>query len=174
MKVIEDEKGKELCIAFPDDVVTRRFDDEKSHGLSHCMSRIDYIVEMAGEILFIEFKDPDNSFAQEKQKRKFADELQKTILTNNLKTQYRDSFLYEWASGRVNKPIKFMVLIGMKALSKAELMRRTEELEQKLPLIGPGGMPWVNSFVSECGIFNLETWNENFPKWRAERKPREE
>ena len=37
----------------------RKFDDA-SHGLSHCMKAVDFIVERPDRYLFIEFKDPQN------------------------------------------------------------------------------------------------------------------
>lgn len=36
----------DLQITLPSGVVGRKFDDETSHGLSHCMKAVDFIVEM--------------------------------------------------------------------------------------------------------------------------------
>ena len=49
----------DLQITINDNVVNaRRFDDRPNHGLSHCMSAVDFIVELAESYLFIEIKDP--------------------------------------------------------------------------------------------------------------------
>ena len=49
-------------------VDARKFDDS-SHGLSHCMKAVDFIVEHPNRYLFIEFKDPrsQNSYARTSQ-----------------------------------------------------------------------------------------------------------
>jgi len=36
----------------------RKFDDDSSHKLSHCMKAVDFIVEYPDFYLFIELKDP--------------------------------------------------------------------------------------------------------------------
>ena len=46
-----------LQITFPDDANVMKFDDDKSHGLSHCMKAVDFIVELEDRVSFIEIKD---------------------------------------------------------------------------------------------------------------------
>ncbi len=45
-------------------VDARKFDDPPSHGLSHCMKAVDFIVERPDSYLFIEFKDPQDPKAR--------------------------------------------------------------------------------------------------------------
>ena len=42
----------------------RKFDDH-SHGLSHCMKAVDFVVELPHLYLFIEFKDPEHPSAKQ-------------------------------------------------------------------------------------------------------------
>jgi hypothetical protein len=44
-------EGK-LQIKLPAGAIGRKFDDSASHGLSHCMKAVDFIVEMEEQILF--------------------------------------------------------------------------------------------------------------------------
>ena len=56
MKLIE----KDLEFDFTQALSVKKFDDDKSHGLSHCMKAVDFIVETEKATLFIEVKDPQN------------------------------------------------------------------------------------------------------------------
>lgn len=161
----------DLQVSFPVGATARKFDDDdnKTHGLSHCMKAVDFIVELDDRLLFVEFKDPDNPKAKEKDSAKFFSELKSDVLVNNLLYKYRDSYLYELASGRANKPIYFLVLIGAKALSEAELIARTDELTKKLPMLGANGKPWIKPFVAGCGVMNLLLWNKTLPQYPASR-----
>jgi hypothetical protein len=47
-----------IRIEFPGALNGRKFDDGATHGLSHCMKAVDFIVELSDQILFVEVKDP--------------------------------------------------------------------------------------------------------------------
>jgi len=54
-------EGKiEIEIEIPDALSGRKFDD-RTHGLSHCMKAVDFIVELVDRILFIEIKEPPDT-----------------------------------------------------------------------------------------------------------------
>ena len=95
---------EDLQITLPNGVMGRKFDDETVHGLSHCMKAVDFIVELTDRIIFIEFKDPDNPSAKPKDRTAFITKVLSGNLDGDLTTKYRDSWLYEWAEGRVIKP----------------------------------------------------------------------
>lgn len=160
---------RDLKVALPVGTNARKFDGEP-HGLSHCMSAVDFIVELDDRTLFVEFKDPDNPKAIEK--KNSAETIDKFLsgkLDADLYYKYRDSYLYEMASGRASKPIYYLVLIGAKALSDAELLTRTEELKRKLPLSGVNGEAWKKPFVAGCAVMNLLAWNKALPMYPASR-----
>ena len=100
----------DLEIALPTGVTGRKFDDGASHGLTHCMKAVDFIVELADRILFVECKDPEHPAAQPKEQRKFLQRVLSGELDTDLKAKFRDSFLYEWASGRAPKADLFSCL----------------------------------------------------------------
>ena len=159
----------DIQINFPDNLIVRRFDDDSTHCLSHCMKAVDYIIEMADRIVFLEIKDPDNPNATNERRIIFFEELNSGKIDNFLKIKFRDSFLYEWACGHTTKPIHFWFLIGAEMLDSGQLVRRTESLKKQLPILGPGGRPWKNAFVADCEVMNLAAWNKqllNFPAIR--------
>ena len=159
----------DIQISLPDNASFRRFDDSNSHGLSHCMKAVDYIIDLDDRIVFLEFKDPDHPKAKMKKRDAFFEELRSGKIDSDLKTKFRDSFLYEWAYGRTEKPIYFWVLIGADKLDSTQLLNRTEALKRQLPLNGPGGKPWKNVFVSGCMVMNLDSWNKQLVKFPATR-----
>ena len=146
----------------------RKFDDD-SHGLSHCMKAVDIIVELADRFLFLEFKDPQHPHAPQQNRAEFIQEFMAGELDEQLKYKFRDTFLYEWASGRASKPIHYFVLIADDALSDAELLSRSDALAGKLPLNGPKSDPWVRRIVESCVVFNIESWNRRLPRFPIRR-----
>ena len=159
----------DLKVKLPAGTSARKFDDG-THGLSHCMKAVDFIVELDDRVLFVEFKDPDDPTAIDPQNpAEFIKKFLSGELDADLQYKYRDSYLYEMASGRANKPIYYFVLIGAKALSDAELLARTDALNRKLPVHGVNGKPWKKPFVAGCAVMNLLAWNRVFPMYPASR-----
>lgn len=157
-----------LALTLPPEVTGKRFDDP-NHGLSHCMKAVDFIVEEPERVLFIEFKDPDHPQAQRKNRESFLEELQSGGKDDDLVRKYRDSFIYRWAENTPEKPTAYYVLIAAGQLEKAMLLFRTEELKRKLPLKGPPSGAWQRQIVTDCLVFNLETWNEHLPQYPVTR-----
>jgi hypothetical protein len=121
------------------------------------MKAVDCIFEWNGDTYFLEIKDPDNPISQAEGREKFLHKLQSDVLNNDLKYKYRDSFLYEYASGRVKGKIHYIVLLCMKNLDSSMLMNRGEELRKAIPLEGPSG-PWQRAFVTSCTVLNIDAW----------------
>lgn len=162
--IIEDD----LQICFDDVSGSRKFDGDE-HGLSHCMRAVDFIIEFEDKYFFIEIKDPQHPRSVPRDRGNFIRRFQSGRLDEELKYKFRDSFLYEWASGRADKPIHYLVLIALDTLTDFELVGKTEDLNQKLPSRGPAGNAWIRPFVSECVVFNLESWNRTFPQYPVRR-----
>jgi hypothetical protein len=159
MEQIYQESG--LQITIPKGKIVRRFDEPVSHGLTHCMKAVDFIVEEDNRYLYIELKNPDHPNSREKDKNKFMEKFSSGKLDQELKYKYRDTFLYEWAAKRANKPIHYLVLIALESIDAPLLLGRTEALKQQLPLQGPAS--WKECICAECGVFNIEKWNKSFP-----------
>ena len=157
----------DLQVSFDNASNSRKFDDE--FGLSHCMKAVDFIIEFDDRYLFIEFKDPQHPKATEERRNEFVAAFKRGNLDNDLKYKFRDSFLYEWASGRADKPIFYFVLIAVDDLNARDLVARTDALRREIPIDGPSWNPWTRPLVSECATFNLESWNRRFPRYPIKR-----
>lgn len=158
----------DLRIAVPKGAAWRKFDGA-GHGLSHCMKAVDFVVQLPDRWLFIECKDPDDPTSDPAKRKEFVGKLRSGRIDGKLKLKYRDSFLYEWASGRADKPIYYLVLIAVAALSEAELLARTEALKRCLPLSGPNHAPWNRPFVAGCAVMHVAAWNRQWPKFAVSR-----
>lgn len=154
-------KEEDLEIEIKSATHARKFDDS-SHGLSHCMKAVDFIVERPDHFLFIEFKDPQKPGSNVHSQSSFKNRFLRGTLDQSLKYKYRDSFLYEWAEGRAQKPIDYLVLIALDSLTSAELLTRTDDLKRNLPLQKSKASPWPRPFVRNCAVFNISSWNSNF------------
>lgn len=159
-----------LQITFPRDTRARKFDDDASHGLK-CMKAVDFIVEEDDRISFIELKDPEHPRAREENREEFIRKFRSGELDEDLKYKYRDTFLYEWASDNVKKPIHYLVVVAIDGLSEAALIGRTDDLKRKLPLNGPPSGAWKRPIAADCTVFNIETWNRHQPRFRLSRIP---
>lgn len=159
----------DLQITLPAAVAGRKFDDGATHGLSHCMKAVDFIVDLEDRVLFVELKDPENPNALASDRNTFIQNFLSAQLDADLKTKYRDSWLYEWAEGRAKKPVIYLVLLGASTLSDAELLARTDALKRQLPMTGPSDRQWKNPFVAGCAVMNLAAWNKALPQFPVSR-----
>ena len=135
------------------------------HGISE-MSRVDFIVELEKAILFVEVKDPEHPSARPEGLKKFMDELNDGKLCETFTKKFIDSFLYRWAEDQLTKPIHYINLV---TLDKELLSNLTDQITKKLPPFGKSAPRWKRRLCNNCQVFNIETWNENFPKWPVKR-----
>ena len=156
----------DLQITIDDALDARRFDGP-GHGLSHCMKAVDFVIELSDRIIFIEFKDPDHPQAQYESRQEFLSDFTGRVLIEDLKQKFRDSFLYEWATGHADKPVHFAVLVGVSDLTEDVLISKTEELMRELPVSGAGS--WVRQIAHSCAVFNIESWNRFLPRFQVRR-----
>lgn len=165
---VHTEAEGDLQITIKDALDVRKFDGD-SHGLS-CMKAVDFIVEEPDRYLFIEFKDPQDPGSTPERRCCFIQKLKREKLDETLKYKFRDSFLYEWASGRADKPVDYLVLIALDSLDAPMLDARANALKGKLPVNGPNGQPWPRPIANSCAVFNIKKWNEKFPRYPIERR----
>lgn len=151
----------DLEISFSNAWTVRRFDGP-SHGFTH-MKAVDFIAESSDRIVFIEIKDPDNPSIPAARKKDLASTYQSEAKDFDLKYKYRDSFLYEWACGRIRKPIHYWILIAMEGFSTTQLLQRSDALRRKLPVSAVSPESWKASIAEDCLVFNMDTWNTKSP-----------
>ncbi|SQH76705.1 conserved protein of unknown function [Shewanella benthica] len=164
-------KERDLEFNFTDAVDAIVFDEMKDksapnyHGIG-LMHRVDFVVELEQGILFVEVKDPSNPKAQPKQIKKFLREVDDGTLGKTLASKYLDTFIYRWAEDKINKPVYYINLI---TLDEELLGNLSDEIEALLPPMNHSVPRWQKKFVNNCQVFNIESWNENFPKWPVRR-----
>lgn len=154
-----------LHIETPPDVVGYRFDDE-SHGLSHAMKAVDFLIWQDKNLWFVEIKDPEQPGVPQRERDRFLRALMADELDMQLARKYRDSWLYMWARQEVNEFVKchYYVIIGMSSLDSTLLLRRTEALCRVLPMAGTPA-EWYRQIADVCQVFNIESWNERFKRF---------
>ena len=160
---------------FPDAIHAFRFDEQDKvtphfHGLSHAMKAVDLVVELPTHYLFIEIKDfhagDDYDFKRISDAEQRASRQSRfNHLREVLKHKFRDTWLYRWAEGKIDKPVHFLCLL---TLDNGLLGAMNKELRRELP-IKPAGPRWTRALAQSCIVLNPERWNESFPKWPVAR-----
>lgn len=161
---------------FSDALDAFRFDEQDTskphfHGLSHTMKAVDVVVELPTDYLFIEVKDfhavaDDYNFKSAITPKQREDrQAHFNHLREVLKYKFRDTWLYRWAQGKADKPVRYLCLL---TLDNAMLSVLSKELRQQLP-VGLAGPNWSGALAQSCVVLNLERWNANFPQWPAVR-----
>ena len=143
-----------LRITFKGAVGGRKFDDPATHGLSHCMKAVDFIVEFPDSYLFVEIKDPPSY-------EEYRGQVKRRGLVESLRYKFRDSFIYEWASDRANKPIDYFILITQ--MDRDLLGLVSDNLKKQIPVRVRRSIRWSRPLVNRFGVFNMDTWNARVP-----------
>jgi hypothetical protein len=158
----------DLELRVPSRAIGRKFDDA-SHGLSHCMKAVDFVVELPDRILFVEVKDPENPAATCASRAEFIRRFQSGEIDRDLALKYRDSFLYEWAANRLAKPVHYVVLVAIATMDAAMLLTRSDALKGQLPFDGPSNGAWTRRIAAQCIVLNIDAWNRHLPSFPVKR-----
>jgi hypothetical protein len=161
-------RERELLLTLPPGAHGVKYDTQ-SRPLQHCMKAVDFVVETNNAIYFFELKDPDNPKADPGNRAAFIEDIRSGKLDEDLKYKYRDTFLQHWAEKRVNKPVRYIVIIALSSLNAPELMNRTDALRRKIPCPNEEPKSWKQSIITDCFVFNIETFNKSLHGFRLER-----
>lgn len=164
-------RERDLEIDFTDAIDAIVFDQMKSnqpnyHGIAE-MHRVDFVVELEAAILFVEVKDPGNPRAQAEGLEKFFAEVKSGTLGDTFAAKFIDTFLYRWAEERLHKPVHYISLVTFE--DSGLLPNFSDEIAKKLPPMGKVMPRWKRRLAENCQVFNIELWNQSFPKWPATR-----
>jgi hypothetical protein len=140
------------------------------------MQLVDFIIEEEKRLILLEIKDPSqqpksnhaNAIADiERERSKFADQFKKDgWICHTLVPTARDTYTYLHLMARDNKPILYVVLLGVHLLPfdaipllpnfrDRLLGRLRKEMEQ----------PWLREYVEDCLILTETTWSVAFPQY---------
>lgn len=154
---------------FTDAIDAFKFDDHNPasptfHGAP--MKAVDIIAELPEAYLFVEVKDYDHPEAFDSDFSKDKAHSDHFIwLLRYLKYKFRDSYLYRYAEGKVEKPVHYLCLINFDdALNTA----MKKGLRSDLP-VGKISKRWTKALATSCQVLNLAAWNRNFPKWPVQK-----
>lgn len=148
----------ELEFAFPDAIAADKFDGP-THGLSHCMKAVDFVVECSDRYLFVEVKDPSASSATPERQAAFAVKLMSDELSKALTGKLRDSLIYRWAEGKLDKPVYYLVLIELPpAHGPSAYLTLSQKLRDMLP-VEKIPVSWKTPIVAGAAVLNMKAWN---------------
>ena len=156
---------------FSDAIDAYVFDEKDStkptfHGAP--MKGVDIVAEFEEAYIYVELKDYDDPSGYDVTKATNDDEREARQdsfkwLKNYLKYKFRDSYLYRFAEGKVDKPVHYICVL---TFDNALNSRMLKELKRELP-VGKKARRWTQPLATSCQVVNLEKWNEVFPKWPA-------
>jgi hypothetical protein len=132
------------------------FDDDALHKPS-TIKRVDFIAEFNDRFVFLEIKDPDRPGAANPEA--FKTKLLGGNLIPDLAGKYRDSIWFRTLSGKVTKPVHYVVLLSMASLEPALLLAKQDELKRSLPITHTD---WSAPCAQACVILNLEQYKKQF------------
>lgn len=158
---------------FSDAIEAYVFDEKDSnkptfHGAP--MKGVDIVAEFYDAYVYVELKDYDDPSAYDIKTAVNDDERRArqdsfTWLKNYLKYKFRDSHLYRYAEGKVDKPVHYICVL---TFDNALNSRMQKDLKRELP-VGKNPKRWTQALTNSCQVVNLDKWNEVFPKWPATR-----
>lgn len=146
----------DLAFDFSSAIEAIIFDDDALHSPS-TIKRVDFIAEFNDRFVFIEVKDPDRPGAANPEA--FKTKLLTGNLIPDLAGKYRDSYWFRSLSGKVTKPVHYVVLISMASLEPALLLAKQDELKRSLPIIHKD---WSAPCAAGCAILNLDQYKKQF------------
>lgn len=138
---------KELLFTFPTGWHVERFDDVGRVWPRH-VAPVDFVVERPDDVLLIEVKDPSNSRAPDGERAKFVKKMESDELTHQeLAPKARTSWSYLHLMDRTAKPLRFVVVIGVDALSVQPVLLQHLGDRLKRRLAQEAEQPWVRPYV---------------------------
>ena len=135
------------------------------HGVNN-MSRVDFIVELNEAILFVEVKDPNHPDSTPEILERFLNKLDNGKLGATFASKFMHTFLYRWAEEKLTKPIHYLSLV---TLDSAQVINLSDDIIRKTPPLGVTVPRWRKQLFENCQVFNIDTWNDNFPSWQVTR-----
>ena len=159
---------EDLELTFDTPIPVEHFDKDPAHGMSHAMKRVDYIVtHQTGDTWLIEIKDPENRRIEAKagaaeaqrQGAAFAHKVDTgELFRDELFPKLRDTLVYLALANRAPQDrITYVVLIGIQALTGAELDAMQNTLTRLCYLPGPNKRPWPSEV--RVVVCNVDAWN---------------
>ncbi len=171
MQAYQAEDNAELQFSFPDELKWEEL-DRQGVKLPVQMKFVDLVIEREADVLLVEIKDPSHSKSPDKQRNSYLKRLSdNSVLTQELTPKARDSYVFLHLMERDNKPLKYVVLIGLDAFNadkqKAILFGFKDRLLADIRC--EAYEAWKRKHIADCVVLSVESWNEQFPEWPVTR-----
>ncbi|MEM6454045.1 MAG: hypothetical protein AAF772_03030 [Acidobacteriota bacterium] len=163
----------ELRFTFPDDWRVEPFDIRGREGFPPLKVKpVDFVVERAHDILLIEVKDPSNSGTPSDERVRFVKKMTTKSLTyDELVPKARTTWSVLHLMGRTDKPLRFIVAIGVEALAIEPplFLQLTDRLKKRLEK--EIDVPWVRPYVADAFVVDALELDRHFPGIKVTRDP---
>lgn len=171
MNTYRAEPTADLEFIFPDGLIWEEL-DQQDVDLPMGMKLVDLCIEYEEKILLIEIKDPSNFRSSQKDRKKYFRRLTNdSILKDDLTPKARDSYTYVHLMMRDEKPIVYVVLIGIDAhdspIGLAELGNFKTRLLRNVRK--ECHTSWKRKHIKDCLVLSVETWNRRFKDFPVKR-----
>lgn len=155
---------------FPNAIELYKFDQhdnlagEHRHGVS-CMKAVDVMAEFKDCYVWIEIKGYEEEEIEEMRKEQNWQTAPgrhvKNFLRNNLIRKFRDTFLYRYCEGKVDKDIFYICLLNF---DSALLLTLGKDISLQLPVGNKRPGRWQHPLLKDKHLFlvNEETWARHF------------
>jgi len=164
-------KEDELHFSFPKSLIWQEL-DEKGATLPEGLKLVDLVIERENDILLVEIKDPSCSTIPAEH-RPVLDKylLSGNLLKHELTPKARDSYTFLHLMELADKPLKYIILLGLDAyeleLNPALLLTFKDKLVGCV--LCETKTPWKRLYIADYIILSLETWNKTFADWPVTR-----
>jgi hypothetical protein len=171
MQIFRAEETAELEFRFPDELRWSEL-DKQGVKLPVNMKFVDIVIERDHDILMVEIKDPSHSRSRDKERNAYLKRLRdNSVLSQELTPKARDSYLYLHLMERDQKPLKYVVLLGLDAfdpnVQKSLLMGFKDRLLADIR--EESFEAWRRKHIADCLVLSVESWNRKFPNWPLKR-----
>jgi len=172
MQTYRAEQTAELLFNFPDGLSWSEL-DKQGVKLPVRMKFVDLVIERDTDILLVEIKDPSHSRSPDKERNTYLKRLSdNSILTQELTTKARDSYLYLHLMERDGKPFKYVVLLGLDAFDPEHQKAIMFGFKDRLlaDIREESFEAWKRRHIADCMVLSVESWNKYFPDWPLRRE----
>ncbi len=143
---------RELTFIFPPDWNAEQFDSPGRVWPKH-IAPVDFIVERVDDILLIEVKDPSNSKASDAERKKFIAKMQSNELTHQeLAPKARTSWSVLHLMNRTSKPLRYVAVLGVDALSVQPVLLQSLTDRLKKRLAQEMDAPWKVTYITSVVV----------------------
>lgn len=165
------EPNADLEFSFPDALIWHEL-DQQGIKLPQGMAFVDLVIERDEDVLLVEIKDPSNTRCPEEGRKAYLKRLQdNSILTDELTPKARDSYTYMHLMQRDDKPLKYIVLIGIDAFDNEVQKALLGNFKDRLlaDIRCECAESWKRHHISDCAVMSVAMWNDHFKDWPVTR-----